>query len=82
MGVVFGNALVKNFILVEAPLTSEAKHLLLHLDPDMPDELREFKPFKHAGHHAAGCSSPKPKRHPLCWLLGLNTKQVVSPTIL
>lgn len=29
-----------------------------------------------------GGSSPKPKRHPLCWLLGLNTKQVVSPTIL
>ncbi|NNA27665.1 site-specific integrase [Pseudomonas lundensis] len=38
---------MKNFILVEAPLTSEARYLLLHLDPDIPDELREFKPFTH-----------------------------------
>lgn len=36
---------MKNFILVEAPQTSEAKYLLLHLDPGMPDDAREFKPF-------------------------------------
>ena len=38
---------MKNFILVEAPLTSEANYLLLHLDPGLPDEAREFKPFSH-----------------------------------
>ena len=38
---------MKNFILVEAPLTSEASYLLLHLNPDLPDEAREFKPFSH-----------------------------------
>ncbi|MDP5167359.1 tyrosine-type recombinase/integrase [Pseudomonas syringae] len=38
---------MKNFILVEAPLTSEANYILLHLDPDLPDEAREFKPFSH-----------------------------------
>lgn len=36
---------MKNFILVDAPLTSEANYLLLHLDPSVPDEVREFKPF-------------------------------------
>ena len=36
---------MKNFILVEAPVTSEANYILLHLDPGMPDEAREFKPF-------------------------------------
>lgn len=36
---------MKNFILVRAPLTSEASYLLLHLDPGVPDEAREFKPF-------------------------------------
>ena len=39
--------LMKNFILVDAPLTSEGSYILLHLDPDMPDEAREFKPFTH-----------------------------------
>lgn len=38
---------MKNFILVEAPQTSEAGYLLLHLNPDLPDEAREFKPFSH-----------------------------------
>lgn len=38
---------MKNFILVEAPLTSEAKYLLLHLDPGLPDNAREFEPFSH-----------------------------------
>jgi integrase len=38
---------MKNFILVEAPLTCDAGYLLLHLNPDMPDEAREFKPFSH-----------------------------------
>lgn len=38
---------MKNFILVEAPLTSEASYLLLHLNPELPDEAREFKPFSH-----------------------------------
>lgn len=36
---------MKNFILVEAPLTSEANYLLLHLAPGVPDDAREFKPF-------------------------------------
>ncbi|PHN29756.1 tyrosine-type recombinase/integrase [Pseudomonas sp. ICMP 561] len=38
---------MKNFILAEAPLTSEATYLLLHLNPDVPDDTREFKPFSH-----------------------------------
>ncbi len=38
---------MKNFILVEAPVTAEASHLLLHLDPAIPDEQREFEPFTH-----------------------------------
>lgn len=38
---------MKNFILVEAPLTSEACYLLLLLDPGLPDEAREFEPFSH-----------------------------------
>jgi integrase len=38
---------MKNFILVEAPLTSEGSYLLLHLNPELPDEAREFKPFTH-----------------------------------
>lgn len=38
---------MKNFILVDAPVTLEASHLLLHLDPAIPDEQREFEPFTH-----------------------------------
>jgi len=38
---------VKNFVLVKAPLTNEADYLLLHLEPDLPDDKREFKPFSH-----------------------------------
>ncbi|MBI6750750.1 tyrosine-type recombinase/integrase [Pseudomonas syringae] len=38
---------MKNFILIEAPATSEAAYLLYHLDPGVPDEAREFKPFTH-----------------------------------
>lgn len=38
---------MKNFILVDAPLTSEANYLLLHLDPGVADEDREFRPFTH-----------------------------------
>lgn len=38
---------MKNFILVEAPSTSEANYLLLHLAPGMADEAREFQPFSH-----------------------------------
>lgn len=38
---------MKHFILVEAPLTTEENYLLLHLDPYLPDECREFKPFSH-----------------------------------
>lgn len=38
---------MKNFLLVQAPVTVEASHLLLHLDPSIPDELREFEPFTH-----------------------------------
>nr|WP_286775642.1 site-specific integrase [[Pseudomonas] sp. BICA1-14] len=40
-------ALMKNFMLVDAPLTSEAHYLLLHLDPSVADEDREFRPFTH-----------------------------------
>ncbi len=36
---------MKNFMMVEAPQTSVARHLLLHVEPGMPDEAREFKPF-------------------------------------
>ncbi|MEB0149746.1 site-specific integrase [Pseudomonas sp. CCC2.2] len=38
---------MKNFILVQAPVTVEASHLLLHLDPTIPDAQREFEPFTH-----------------------------------
>ncbi|PYD84476.1 integrase, partial [Pseudomonas syringae pv. pisi] len=38
---------MKNFILVEASMTSEENYLLLQLDPYLPDECREFKPFSH-----------------------------------
>ncbi|CAN7304788.1 site-specific integrase [Pseudomonas sp. LjRoot71] len=38
---------MKNFILVEAPHTSEAHYLLLHLDPCIADKDREFRPFTH-----------------------------------
>lgn len=38
---------MKNFILVEAPVTAEASRLLLHLDTSIPDEKREFEPFTH-----------------------------------
>lgn len=38
---------MKNFMLVQAPVTVEASHLLLHLDPSIPDEQREFEPFTH-----------------------------------
>ncbi len=38
---------MKNFILVDAPQTSEARYLLLHINPDLPDEARELKPFSH-----------------------------------
>lgn len=38
---------MKNFVLVEAPVTSEAAFLLLHLASGMPDDAREFKPFTH-----------------------------------
>lgn len=38
---------MKNFILVQAPVTVEASHLLLHLDPTIPNEQREFEPFTH-----------------------------------
>ncbi|MCC9009854.1 tyrosine-type recombinase/integrase [Pseudomonas putida] len=38
---------MKNFVLVKAPFTNEADYLLLHLDPDVPDDKREFKPFSH-----------------------------------
>ncbi|KAA8558007.1 Tyrosine recombinase XerC [Pseudomonas extremaustralis] len=38
---------MKNFILVQAPVTVEASHLLLHLDPAIPDDQREFGPFTH-----------------------------------
>lgn len=38
---------MKNFILVEAPVTVEASHLLLHLDPTIADEHREFELFTH-----------------------------------
>ncbi|KPX36978.1 tyrosine-type recombinase/integrase [Pseudomonas ficuserectae] len=36
---------MKNFVLVEAPYASEANHLLLHLDPRVADDAREFKPL-------------------------------------
>jgi hypothetical protein len=38
---------MKNFMLVQAPVTVEASHLLLHLDPSIPEEQREFEPFTH-----------------------------------
>ncbi|QEY75063.1 tyrosine-type recombinase/integrase [Pseudomonas denitrificans (nom. rej.)] len=38
---------MKNFLLVDAPPTSEARYLLLQLEPGLPDEAREFKPFTH-----------------------------------
>jgi site-specific recombinase XerD len=38
---------MKNFVLAQAPLTSESAFVLLHLDPSIPDELREFEPFAH-----------------------------------
>lgn len=38
---------MKNFILVDAPATSEADYLLLHLDPRVADQDREFRPFTH-----------------------------------
>ncbi len=38
---------MKNFILVDAPRTSNARYLLLHLDPGIPDSAKEFQPFTH-----------------------------------
>nr|WP_186353029.1 site-specific integrase [Pseudomonas gessardii] len=38
---------VKNFILVDAPVTSEGRYLLIHLDPHVTDQAREFEPFTH-----------------------------------
>lgn len=45
IGVVFGSGLMKNFILIEAPQTSEARYLLLRLDPGLADDERVFQPF-------------------------------------
>lgn len=45
---------MKNFILIEAPATSEAAYLLYHLDSGVPDDAREFKPFTHYSTWLAG----------------------------
>lgn len=38
---------MKNFFLAQAPSTSDSAFVLLHLDPNVPDELREYEPFSY-----------------------------------
>ncbi|THF30383.1 site-specific integrase [Pseudomonas atacamensis] len=45
---------MKNFILVDAPATSESRYLLIHLDPDIADQARAFEPFSHFAKWMAG----------------------------